>query len=59
MRFTPNHQCGGMASWDGPCGAPDCYRCHPEFFRRCEYCDRLTYWEDGVCVACGHGDDDE
>ena len=27
---TKPYRCGGWASHDGPCGAPDCVSCHPE-----------------------------
>lgn len=39
---------------DGPCGAPDCPRCHPEWQASCPECGWRGYWEDRTaCPCCG------
>jgi len=33
MTRYKSHRCGGRKSYNGPCGAPDCATCHPEWNR--------------------------
>ena len=50
--------CGGWAAYDGPCGAPDCPTCHPEWQCTCPECGITDYWEDSRCPVCGAGEED-
>ena len=52
--------CGGWGAYEGPCGAPDCPACHPEYFGRCPECDERVYIEDGIpCENCGYVEEEE
>jgi hypothetical protein len=38
-----SNRCAGFASYYGPCGCPDCSRCHPENFDFDEETGRAVY----------------